>query len=227
MTNNQEEKFNMYDATDDVLTDAAAIVDRIPDLAAGHDSLQHNMSDIEVASGLKDAATAGTGAEKQQQKKQLATALLHGCGLLKAHASATGDAALMEQVTFSHSRLERTRDGKLPVIADSILGLARTHLDALKRKGFTDEQYTGLAGAAAAFRECIPAPKNARHEKSLQVEKIAALFAATDKLLREQVDPMVRNLEGRHPDFVKRYFAARSIDDVVAATPGEATTGNA
>lgn len=217
MTDRQEVKFNMYDTTDVVLTEHNAIVSAIPLLDEAHRQLQNNMDDIEETSGRKEASGSGVAAEKKVVKVKLAASSMRLVGLLKSEASRTGNNELAGKLKYSQHVLERTRDGRLPSVADTISGLAQTQVAALKRAGLTDEQLADHQALTSRFRELSPLPKKGRADKSVEVEKLEALFAATDKLLREQIDPMVRNQEEKHPDFVKRYFAARKIDDNASA----------
>ncbi|TCZ67311.1 hypothetical protein [Flaviaesturariibacter aridisoli] len=217
MTERQEPKFNTFEAADDVLTEHSSIVSGIEALDEAQDKLQENMELIEEACGRKVAAGAGTAAEKKTAKKQVATSCMRLVGLLRVEASTKGDEALAALLRpYSQSMLERTRDGRLPSVVDSIVALARTHETGLRRAGLSDDQLTAHDALTARFRELSPAPKLGRADKSLEVEKIEALFSATDKLLKERIDPMLRNLEERHPDFVKKYFAVRHIDNVGA-----------
>ncbi|TCZ67090.1 hypothetical protein [Flaviaesturariibacter aridisoli] len=223
MNDRQEEKDNMYEACDAVLTDEATVVDEVIALAEAHDRLQENMDGIDEASGRKEAAVAGKGAAKRAGKDRLVDALHLTAGLLVAEGTTTGNPELIAQARYSRSSFLRTRDGRLPIVADAIHALATTHKTALLRRGFTDTQLEELKTLTDDFRQLSPAPKLGRNEKTIQVARLAELFTATDKLLKDEIDPMIRNLEKRHPDFVKRWFAARALDE----TPGTHASGPA
>ncbi|RYY84387.1 MAG: hypothetical protein EOO15_19460 [Chitinophagaceae bacterium] len=140
MNDRQEEKNNTYEACDAVLTDEAAIVDEVIALAEAHDRLQENMDGIDEAAGRKEAAIAGKGTAKREGKIRLVDALHLVAGLLVAEGTATSNPELIAQARYSRSSFLRTRDGRLPAVADAFHALATTHKTALQRRGFSDAQ---------------------------------------------------------------------------------------
>jgi len=104
--------------------------------------------------------------------------------------------------------------GKLVERSKGILALAQENRVALKPFGTTDEVLTQLESAIAEFGAKLALPRDVINRRKTLTSLVATEIKTLCTLLREELDPLIRQFEATHPTFYADYHNARALVDL-------------
>ncbi len=219
MTSRLESKLGMYRATQTYCDNNMPIVITVAAFATAFTAFKANVSAIIASAQQEEQVTKGIATDKKVSKKTLAQFGADVAAPIFAYASSINDNTLKEQVNFSFSDLLAAKDELLPVRCQNIHDAGVAHLLALADFGITAPLLASLQTTIIAYKLKVPTPRNAAADKKTIRLNQKNLFAATDLLLKEQMDKTLSGFKATNPDFVNTYKANRVIID-----PGKVTT---
>ena len=219
MTSRLESKLDMYRAIQNYCDNNMPIVSTVPAFATAFTAFKADVAAIIASAQQEDQVTKGITTDKQVNKKTLAQLGADVAAPIFAYASSISDNTLKAQVSFSFSDLLAAKDEILPVRCQNIHDAGTSNLVALADFGITAPLLASLQTTIIAYKLKVPTPRNAAADKKTIRLNQKNLFAATDLILKEQMDKTLAGFKAANPDFVNTYKANRVIID-----PGKVTT---
>ncbi len=193
----------------------------IPGIKEDVESVESIVADI-VAAGQKQTARTGYAAQKQAAKKVLLEAAWGVCCGLQSLASKTEDSQLAAQVEFSASTLGRGRENDFVNRCQSLLTLGNGHAAALAAKANVKAaELTALGEAITEFGAVQSKPRTGRAAQAAATQELEELFDDLDKILNNQLDPLIEKFRTTNAAFYNEYQTARAIVDSAASHEGK------
>ena len=214
----QNNKLKMGQATLGCLQDDnnAPLWKGIAGLEEGVASLEATVDSILERSQQQSARTGSAEEKKAARNAMLEAAWAVCCGL-KSLASKTDDSKLAAQVDFSRSDLAAGREADMVNRCKSILALGKENATALAAKyNVTASDLTALGTAITEFGGAQPKPRLNRAAKAAATADLTELFDDLDKVLNEQLDPLIEKFRHTNAPFYNEYQTARAIVDSAA-----------
>ena len=214
----QHNKLKMGRATLGCLQDEnnAPVWAGIVGIEEGVVSLESTVDSILERSQTQSARTGSAEEKKAARQAMLEAAWAVCCGL-QSLASKTDDSKLAAQVKFSPSTLAAGREGDMVNRGKSILVLGNGNATALAAKyNVKASDLKALTTGIAGFVGLQPKPRLNRAAKAGATTALKALFNDLDKVLNEQLDPLIEKFKGTNATFYNEYQTARSIVDSAA-----------
>jgi hypothetical protein len=211
MTDNQENRMNMFYATQKFLAANASIYVALPAFVAAAAELDANIDALESATEKQVINIKGFAADKAKSEAMMIAATLSVAGGTRAYATVIGDLILAGKMEVTPTSLIRHRDS---VIAQHCQGI---HLEAnavvanLADYGVTPAVLADLQTAIDTYVLAIAAPRAAITERKGATAEIRTLLKDTNKLLTKRLDALVTQFTLSKAEFVRGYFDARII----------------
>lgn len=175
-----------------------------------------------LARSVKQSARTGFAAQKQAAFTALIKAGFTVCSGLKALASATGNAQLLAQASFSRSALASGREADVVNRCQSIATLAQANAAALTAKyHVVAADRTALNNALTTFAEVQTKPRQGQAASASATSDLVTLFEDLDEVLNERLDPLLAKFRFTQPAFFAEYETARVIVDSAASREAE------
>ncbi|MCX6231037.1 MAG: carboxypeptidase-like regulatory domain-containing protein [Bacteroidetes bacterium] len=154
-------------------------------------------------------------------KKQLREMLVDECSdiIRKMYAYAVNENLndLIKGLTYSHTFLKKTSEGKLNSICSSVLEQANKHQANLNNYGITSATITKLQQTASDFDALLPKTEQEKTELKENRQQLKQLFA----ILRtnwSKMDNIIEILRLDHPDFYYKYHDLRKPDSIKSSS---------
>jgi hypothetical protein len=211
MTKDQEDKLNMYQAVDGVLQSHNSVWTANTEFSAAVDELEDNIDSIVNLAEQQDEDITGVTEDKDEARAELETNTLSVASIVVFWASKTGNRKLVKKVNYTKTELHDARDNELPTMGNTVYKEANANSAALLPFGLTAGMITTLQTSISTFQDYISKPREALADTSAATKQLPPVFAATDKLLAEQLDNGMALYQVSHPDFYTQYFNARVI----------------
>ncbi len=211
MKKDQEDNLNMYQATNDVLIDSAAIYAANAPFTAAVGDLGKSIEDIQELRDLQDEDTKGVTEDKQQNRTALEDQTYTVASIIIFYASQNNNRTLLQKVNFTRSDLSRARDNELPGMSEQVHQAAVANAAAILPFGCTAVMITDLATAIATYVDSISKPRAAKSGTSAATEQLPNAFEIADKILTESLDKGMELYRVSQPDFYEKYFKARIV----------------
>ena len=127
-----------------------------------------------------------------------------------AYAVAESNDVLKMEVTFTESDFERMRDSDVADTCQGIYDIAEPLFVDLTPYGITVDVLNDFKSAIEDYNEYLPLPRTSIITKKMHTQLIADLFASNAVLL-ERMDGLVRMLKFKQPVFFNNYFSSRKV----------------
>jgi len=227
MNARQESKLNMFRTVEKHVDDNPSVVAAVPAFQTAFTKFKTKIARIIDTEQQKDVNLTGISADKQVSKQQLCERATDVAQIVSAFASATGDNTLKQEVNFSLTALQKTRDDQLAPRCQNIHDRAQTNLAALADYGITAAMLANLQTAIQSYAARAPQPRAAVSNRKTLQANLENLFKEADEILTDQMDDLVPALKTAHPDWVQTYQSAREILDPPSKskTPTDPATG--
>ena len=214
MNQNEENKSNMYNATDAVFKSNASIVAEVPALGEVHTDLLTLIGQIDAKNSELLKATEGKTSVKSKAIEEVIIAIVPIASAVKAYAVRNNLLELKALADFSENRLKRLSHAELPVKVKSIKDGADGVLASLAKYGITQAKLDIVDIKLAALKTAAENKDAGFTDRAAVREALYILFDTTDSLLKEEADGIVEVVKESYPDFYNQYFAARVIKDL-------------
>ena len=151
MNRGQTDKLNSFIKSFDVLTDNAAALVSVTQIAAGRIALKATIDALTTAAGLGSLDLTGYTLDKNNKREALTTLLNKVCRAAAAYYNSVGNMGSINKVNFTASELKNTRDTDLY----SLVKVAHTQIlpDAANLIGATAADLTALNAANEVYAE--------------------------------------------------------------------------
>ncbi len=209
----------MYRAVEKHCDDNAAIVGTVVAFGAALTDFKTKIASIISTEQLSALVITGIAEDKFVLKQDLCQKASDVASIIGAYASAISDNTMAEQVAFPFTKLLKTRDDQLGPLCQNILDIGNAHSGPLKDYGLSAANLTALQTAIGDYSASTPKPRTAMSQRKTYLSNLKDIFAATDTVLKKQMDKLIVNFKASNPDFVKEYKSNRVIID-----PGTTTT---
>jgi hypothetical protein len=211
MTKDQEDKLNMYQATDGVLQTNNGVWTANTGFAGVVTTFEGRVDDIEDLRDQQEEDTTGVTEDKQESRDDLERNTHKVGSLVALYASVSGNRKLFKKVNYTKSELRNARDNELPGMSAQVHEEAAANALAVAAYGLTSGMITTLQTSMSTYVSNISKPREAITETSAATEQLPPVYAAIDKILEEQIDKGMELYRESDPDFYTDYFNARII----------------
>jgi len=213
MNDSQENKLSMFIKVDTFLTNNAAALAAVTQIAGIKTALETLIDNITTTGGLIIDDTTGYTIEKSIKRAELEAIMLK-----VAHA-ATGYYASIENPTgfktadYTRSELHASRDSELYTRAKRLHTFVTPIAALLTGFNSGPADVADLDAKKEAFFDVIQNPQTKRGEKSAAVIDLENYFTDADSLLFT-LDAYMNTFEAVNLNLFNQYQSARSIDDL-------------
>ena len=214
MTQSEENKSNMYNATDAVLKSNDSIIAEVPALGEVHTDLQALIAEIEAKNSELMTVTDGKTSVKSKAINELITSFVPFASAVKAYATRKKLLELKVAVDYTESDLKHLTHAELPLKVKSIKDAAQGVLASLANYGMTQAKLDLVDAKLEALKNAKGRKDVGYTDRSATRVALTELFAKADELLKDEADGIVEVVKESHPDFYNQYFAARVIKDL-------------
>jgi DNA repair exonuclease SbcCD ATPase subunit len=211
MTAKQNAKLNMYRTNEKHIADNASIIADNPAFQTAFNKFKANIAAIQSVAQQKSAALTGVAADKANARQALCKLTANIAGFVYAYAAANQNETLKQEMNFSLTALQRTRDEALAPRCQNIHDKAAANLDALADYGVKKAHLTNLQTAINDYSSKTMNPRAAISGRKTATTNLAALFKENDRILKDQLDKLIEQFREAHPDFVQTYHSTREI----------------
>ena len=213
MNNSQENKMNMFYATQKCLVENSAVYSAVPALTSAFAEFETNINTLEAATEKQVIDITGFAKDKAEAEDAMILMTLAVAGGVRAYAMVIGDSVLMEKMNVTESRLRKHRDSVVAQHSQAIHGEATLVVASLADYGVTPATLTAFQKAIDRFVTAIAAPRAAITARKGATAEIRELMKDTTKLLVKRLDALVAQFALTAPEFVRAYGNARIIVD--------------
>ncbi|MGE5401710.1 MAG: hypothetical protein ACM3S2_15020 [Ignavibacteriales bacterium] len=212
MSDNEQNKLDMYEAVLTLLADNREIITGIPQLQSAINKLRKTIDEIRREDKAISAETFEMTIQTSKLKENLIFSLVPVTCALFSFARETGNIQLKEKTRMTQSHFVRLLDKDLLDKAEVIRLLAKIHLHKLKKYGITGEVLNDLRAKANEFRNSLD-NKVASFISSSNLTPIKELFHDADKIMAKHMDIGVETVSSTYPEFYDEYLWTRDIEN--------------
>lgn len=171
------------------------------------------MEKINNALEIQLTGRKGTTIEKKLARERLVDAMEVVIIGVRALGIFKDDEELGMSVWFNRWELTHSRDNLLESRAAMVYEKAFPLRNELAKCLVTEADIVKVDTLREEFRELIPQPRWETVQRKGATDELRRLFKATDDLLYNRIDRVIKIYKVGNPEFVERYFMAREIVD--------------
>lgn len=201
----------MFGSVVTVLDENSALVSSLSGLAAAQERFKSGQLIINQNRQVQEAKTTGLTMNKKVKREKLVQTITLFAAALKGYAVAVNDEDLKAKADYTPSNLLRVADSVMYDIGMLLYGMAFSHKDDMVRYFIGDAELKGMEKLLSEFILAIPKKRVATSLSKTSTDNLESVFAAQDKLLREEMDVLMLLFQVSHPDFYNSYKNARAI----------------
>ena len=216
MTKYQNTKFRMYHSVANSTENFRSLWSPIRAFAAVMDRFQLLLSTISTLAGEKARKLAGVTFSKAQKRSELEEMARVVSGALVAFATAEKKPELKKAMNYAASEISAMTTENLAIFCKAVHAEAMTCRSSLASYNLPEPRIRDFEVLISEFNGLATAPRNAVADRQSMAERIKALFAEMDDLLKNELDKLVEGLKSVDPVFYEAYRVNRRI--VQAAT---------
>jgi hypothetical protein len=190
----------------------AMIVERV-------NQLEDGLQQLHVKAALQNSITTGVSAMRKAKYAQLAKNLITVQDALWVYATGTNNFELAARNRMAPSTIKGLSIGSRLIRMDVIESDMTTYGAFLTDYGVSAELLTTLTAQIADYRSIAYNPRQAIIDRKTISYEIDQLSTSLSRLLRDDLDRMVRMFSGTYPLFVVTYFNARLLVNLNGKTP--------
>ena len=213
MTAKQENKLSMFLAVKAVCDRNTATIQTLQAFADGYTEFTTHVANIQTLAQNQSVDATGLAADKQQLRKDMATAAAVIALAVNAYAKKTKNNALAAQTAVTASDMTSGRDTAAADTARNVHAAATGNLANLAPYGVTAAKLTALKAKIDAYSASLSKPRDAVASGSTATKQMSDEFDAADAALNDQMDALVPQFAAANAKFVEDYNNARIIVD--------------
>ncbi len=223
MRNNQNNKFAMFAAVDNVLKGHLTSAQTIPALAGVIDDFDGLVDQIREKDRERAGKTSGKVAVKEDAEDAMVMATIVVAGALTAYAQSKGNAQLKKSAHIAETAFRHARAEEQINTAKMIYDLAKGNEQELVPFGVSASTLADLKARIAAYDSAVRAVASGMAERTGAATAVNDLFERADEMLKGQIDTLMQFFRISEPEFYNDYRAARVIKDLGGShtTPGQ------
>ncbi len=214
MNKYQNNKFSMYNATTVVGGEHADVLESKPPVKAAYDRFVAGTARIVECDRIFIVKTAGITVARNTATGMLIENTIKVANSLHAMGTATGDDQLKVESYITPSKLKQIRRNNLQQRAGTILTLAEENAEAMKEFGFESKLVEDLRKAFDEYVTVTGEQSQRRAEVQAASGALNEAVKAVDRILKDELDPLMLLLKDENPDLYGQYKAARVIRDI-------------
>lgn len=214
----QETKLGMFQVVHAGLEERSDLISSIPALKLACARFKIVLTSISITAQQEDLVISGVALDKTMVKKKLVLMGADTAAIIFSYAVEINDQALMQEVNYSLSALQKTKDDQLPIRLKNIYDKGMANLDALDTFGISPELLATFNELIDTYRDKVPNPRRALSTKKTVKANLVSLFKEADSILKLQIDKRIVALKNDHPDFVAEYKSNRILVDAAKTT---------
>lgn len=218
MNARQESKLSMYNAVLTHVEANPAITATVPAFATVSTSLRTVYNSIIAAAQQEAQATTGIAIDKSETKTNLCSEAANIAAAVFAFAMNANNHELKEQVNFSITKLQQTKDELLVPVCNGIHEKATTNLAGLASFGITAARLTAFQTAIDTYAALIPGPRNAVAIRIAAKATLTTLFKQADDLMKLQMDKLALQFKPGNSEFYNAFKTNRNIIDAASTS---------
>lgn len=221
MEKKQINKLRMFGSVDLVLKNHSELFAQLADLVFAHQRLQDGLTLLGRNRLVQEADNSGLTETKTDFKTNLINRIGFLSAALMSHANSVNDKDLKAKANYSKSDLTQSPDPVLYDIGILMVNLASPILGELSKYFVSDEKIAELNALLSDFKLAIPQKRAANSVTKVSTGNIGDVIVSISKLLKEEVDVLMRLFEESQPDFYKAYKNARVIVNYSGRGPSD------
>lgn len=213
MTDTQENKLSMYIKVDTFLTNNAAALTSVTQIAGVKTDLETIIDDITTAAGLVTDDTTGYAIDKANKRADLEAIMLKVSFAAASYYASINNPVGFKTADYTRSELHGARDSDLYTRAKRLHTVVTPIAANLSDFNSGPADVTDLDTKKEAFFDVIQNPQVKRGEKSAAVIDVENLFSTGDEKLF-LLDTYMDTFEAVNFNLYNQYLSARAIDDL-------------
>lgn len=214
MNKRQENLRTTFGAVIGVLDNHALVVNGLPALEDGSSRFRTRVGDVDA----KDKALATLGIDKakvkEAAKKELKAMMGEMASNLLSFAATTGRIELLGQTKAVIKEMRQARDTSVNTLAATLIGLLNGVLTHLTDYQVTAAKVAALQSKATAYESSMTTKEGTFAARKTARAELNALVNSADRLLIDELDPLVNGLKSAQPVFYADYWNARLVKDL-------------
>ena len=216
MNRGQTDKLNSFIKSFDVLTDNAAALTSVTQIAAGRIALKATIDAITTAAGTGNLDLTGYTEDKRNKREAVMTLLQKVSRAAAAYYNSVGNVGNLNKVDFTPSELVRMRDTDFYANTKAIHTLILP--DAANLIGATAADLTALNAANELFFAALQEPKNQAELSKVANDSINGLLAQGDEQ-RKSLDIYMLTFADDQPALYALWKLSLGIDNTGGTNP--------
>lgn len=216
MNRNQTDKLNSFIKSFDVLTDNAAALVSVPQIATGRIALKATIDAITTAAGTGGMDLTGYTEDKRNKREAVMTILQKVSRAAAAYYNSVGNLGNLRKVDFTPSELVRMRDTDFYANAKAVHALVLP--DAANLIGANAADVLALNVANELFFAALQEPKNQSELSKVANDSIDGLIAQGDDQ-RKNLDIYMLTFADDQPDLYNLWKLSLGIDNTGGSNP--------
>jgi hypothetical protein len=213
MTDQQENRMNMFLATQLVMQENSTKWNTIPAMVQLNSDLDANLLSLKAAMTTQVRDLRGYTKDKRNAEEQMILQTLRIGGAVMAWAEVEGNQGLAEEMNLMQSTLQGYRDAVVAERCQGVHDLALANMASLADYGLTVADTTALLQAITKYTDLLSLPRMLVTVRKSVTSEIGMLVRDTMRLLTRRMDRMMRRYEVSDPAFHRTYLNARIIID--------------
>jgi len=214
MTDNQENKYNMYESALAVLKANSSIWSPIAPIGETITAIEAKMKLVRDYRQVQEKDTTGITVNKHNTENNLIGAMVKVISGLIAHATVTENPELLNSINYTPHNLKKSRDNILYDKAQLIYNTAAPLATELAPYLVTQPDIDAVNALSAGYLASIPAKRAAVSASKTSTANIKNTFKEIDKLFKGKLDNLLILFQVPNSTFYNEYKAARTIIDL-------------
>ena len=215
----QSNKLAMYRAVLALLNSPTAPLAGFAPLPAKLAAFAAKVTEITDLAATQAAPLSGAVQERDDALTAARDAALTIAGIVLSHADERRLPELVAQVQLKPSSFLGRKE-KTVQLAQQVHDAAQSVLPDLAPYGLTEARLGELRTAIAAATASLSGPRSATAAKKAATAQLDTVFRDADRILENQIDPLLVPLAKTKPEFYSEYRATRTIVDRRGARRG-------
>jgi hypothetical protein len=212
MTIKQESKLKMYLAVKDFLVQNEPLTKELPEFVPSFTEFQKLIGQIQLIDEQQNGVRTGIAKDKKGLKDKLISLAAENARKVFAFAKIGDNKALMDEVNFSFSDVNKMTDVALKSFAESLFKKAEVNISALTKYGISADTQKVFAETLSAFNTAMPKPRIGIAEKRKATLEMESLFATANNIV-VKIDAIIGIIRNDQVNFFNGYKTVRKLVD--------------
>lgn len=213
MSENEQNKIDMYEAVLSLLAENKDIISGIPSFNWAISKLRKAIDEIKREDKMISSETFNMTIQTSKIKDELIFNLVPIASALFNFAKATNNLPLKEKTRFTQSHFVRMLDKELIEKADLLILLAEKNIGKLKSYHVSNASINNVKGILSTFKSSLDS-KIASLISTSALTPLTELFNESDKILSKYLDIYMENLMAENEEFYDEYLWTRDTENL-------------